>query len=292
MKLTSRTLNSITAGAIVCAAALNASATPTWLVLRAGCAMPICNGVTVQTLDTNFGTNPAVLPFAGTTIYQFYSPPVTQAVSLATSDKGGGVIYMQNTAPTNTYDFSVTGEMAYYDYDPKTGTQTLIVDTGASAAKNVNHNENVNWPVPNAALASNYTIPTGHMVHMTLTITLVSGNPGSYGEMIYNGPQGPCTTGYLPQSRPVALAWPFGSSAMYGAAATIVSIKPQTNGGMLLSCAGAAATTYSIQSCTNLAAPVWTIIGTTISDSNGLFSFVDAGPCTLPCCFYRTMTTP
>ena len=59
---------------------------------------------------------------------------------------------------------------------------------------------------------------------------------------------------------------------------------------MLVSCAGAAATTYSIQATTNLLAPTWTTIVTTNADSNGLFSFVDTAAANYPCRFYRTAT--
>src|SRR5258707_401189 len=77
-----------------------ASATQTWLAFRSGSAMHIKGGYTTQTIATTFGTNPASLPFAGTTDYDFYSPPMSADVSLVTSDKGGGVIYMQNTSAT------------------------------------------------------------------------------------------------------------------------------------------------------------------------------------------------
>lgn len=275
---------------VIFSCAQNVLATQTWLEFRAGCTMPIYNGYTVQTISTNSGTNMTTLPFSKTTTYDFYSPPLGQSVPLTTSDKSGGVVYMENTGTTVATDFSVTGDMHFYDYNPATGAQVSIVDTGASSPKNVNHGQNVNWAIPNAAIATNYTIPAGHMIHVALTLGLVSGNPGTAGLLVYNGPSGPSTSGFLPQNRSAALDWQFNTSVVYGKAAKMLCISAQPGGKMLVSCAGSATTSYSIQACTNLQSSVWTTVGATNSDSNGLFSFVDQHAGSYPCCFYRAMT--
>jgi hypothetical protein len=144
----------------------------------------IHNGVTSQTVETAFGTNVLALAFTGTTTCDFYSPPLSTNANLVPSDKGGGMIYMQNTGASVTDDFSVSGQMQYFDYDPATGTQTLIVDTTASPPKNVNHGQIVNWAIPNALLPANATIPAGHMIHIAMTIALVSGSPGNFGQVL------------------------------------------------------------------------------------------------------------
>ena len=277
-------------GALLVASGQTSSATQTWLTLRSGCAMPLHCGVTVQTLSTNFGTNLAALAFSGTTTYDFYSPPLSQTVSLTPSDKAGGVIYMQNTGTTGASDFSVTGRMAYYDYDPGTGLQVLIADTGASPPKNVNHTQLVNWAIPNVTLPTNLTIVAGHMLHVAVTVGLVSGTPGSSGWFIYNGNNAPSTSAFFPQNRSNVLNWTFDTSAVLGVAAKIISVTPQADGTMLISCAGQAATAYSIQATTTLQPAVWTTFAGTTSDSNGLFSFVDANAAGHSTCFYRAVT--
>jgi hypothetical protein len=277
-------------GALLCAGVQNSSASQTWVALRSGSAMPIYGGITVQTLATTFGTNSATMPFTGTSNYDYYSPPLSNAITLLSSDKGGGMIYMQNNGTTGASDFSVNGRMKYYDYDPKTGINILIADTGVSGTKNVNHSQIVNWGIPNVTLPPSVTIPAGHMVHVALIITLVSGNPGNVGQVIYNGPNQQCTSAFFPQNRSVVLNWGFNPSIVYGAAATILSITHRPGGTMLVSCAGKAATTYSLQGSPTFASPTWTSLATTNSDSNGLFSFVDQHATNCSTCFYRTVS--
>src|SRR5690242_15784458 len=77
----------------------------------------IHSGVTSQTIENAYGTNTLGLPFTGTSTYDFYSPPLTAAVSLTTGDKGAGTFFMQNSGPSSTDNFKVTGRMKYYDYN-------------------------------------------------------------------------------------------------------------------------------------------------------------------------------
>jgi len=271
--------------------AQKSSATQTWLALRAGCVMPIYGGVTVQTISTNYGTNTLVLPFSGTNAsYDFYSPPLSQAVALTTTDKGGGIVYMQNTGTTTANNFAVTGRMHYYDYDPNTGVDVSIVDTGVSAFKNVNAGQTVNWGLANVALPANYTLAVGHMIHVRLTLALYSGNAGNWGFLVYNGPNKAATSAYFPQNRSTPVYWQFNSSVVYGTAAKMLGLTCQSGGKMCISCAGSASATYWIQATTNLQSGVWTTIGSTNSDSNGLFSFVDAHAGNYSSCFYRAVT--
>lgn len=271
--------------------AQKSSATQTWLALRTGSVMPIYGGYTVQTISTNYGTNALVLPFSGTNAsYDFYSPPLSQAVALTTTDKGGGIVYMQNTGTKTSNNFAVTGEMHYYDYNPNTGVDVSIVDTGTSSFKNVNAGQTVNWSIPNVSIPANYTIPVGHMIHVRLTIALYTGNAGNWGFVVYNGPDKAATSSYFPQNRSMPVAWQFNSSVVYGTAAKMLCLTPQAGGKMCVSCAGTASATYWIQATTNLQSAVWTTIGSTNSDSNGLFSFVDQHAGNYSSCFYRAVT--
>jgi hypothetical protein len=260
-------------------------ATQTWLVLRDESPQVIHSGLTDQVLDTTFGTNQATLPFTGTATYDFYSPRLTTSVSLSTTDKGGGVIFMSNDSVNNVNNFSVTGEMKYFDYDPATGNETLIVDTTASVPKAVNQNQTVNWSTPTLPLPVAITIPAGHMIHVAMTLALVSGNPGSHAKLIYNGPQGDCTAAQLPQNRALFPDWPLDAASV-----PTLSIFPQSNGQMVLGYYGAPQSSVSIQATTNLTAPDWVMLVTTNTDLHGVFNFVDQDAPIYPCRFYRAST--
>jgi hypothetical protein len=189
------------------------------------------NSSTVQTVESTFGSSLAALPFTGTASYDFYSPPLTTATTLTATDKGGGMIYMRNTAGTIANDFSVAGRMQYFDYDPVSGLQTFIADTTDSPHKDVNHGQTVNWAIPNQTLPAPKIVPAGHLLHVVLTITLLSGEPAGFGSMLYNGPSGSSTVAYLSQSS--TTTWSFGAPAS-GPDATIVpsaySVTPNSIG--------------------------------------------------------------
>ena len=280
----------VAAGLLLLVGAQTAPAAESWLAFRAGCAMPLCGGATVQTLSTNFGTNAVGLPFTGTTTYAFYSAPLSQPLSLTTRAIGGGVVCMRNTGRTGSSDFSVTGSMAFFDYDPSTGINTLIADTGASRKRLVHHTGLVNWELPSVVLASDVTIPAGHMIHVDVTVTLVSGGPVTTGELIYNGGPGSTTAALFPQKLSAAPNWVFNTSASVGRAGAIISIVRQPDGSMLISCAGLASTTYSLEASTSLDSPSWTPLSSMNSDADGLFSFTDWDAGNYPCCYYRTAT--
>jgi hypothetical protein len=294
----------VACGAMVCAWSGPVLATQTALALCNGGPLTIHSGLTAQVVDSTFGTNLETLAFTGTTTYDFYSPRLISSVSLVRSDKGGGVIYMSNTGATSSNDFSVTGDMQFFDYDPASGTETLIVDTTASSPQDVNHGQTVNWAVPNALLLADTTIPAGHMIHLALTITLVSGQPGNFGQVLYNGPAGSSTFGLLPQNpghkegldsvgglrtpgdHSTVFNWTFDAPAV----PRPLSIFPQSNGQMVLGCYGSAQTSYCIQVTTNLTSSAWVILVTTNTDANGLLNFTDQDAAHCPCRFYRRVT--
>lgn len=276
----------LSASAILFACAGNALATQTPLVFRNQSPQQIYGGLTDHILGTNWGTTQLTLPFTGTTTYDFYSPRLVLPASLLTTDSGGGVIYMSNQGRTNLYNITVTGEMKFFDYDPGTGTQTLILDTGVSNPKNVNNNQTVNWSTPIPLLPAACTVPTNHMIHIALTIALVSGYPGNYVNLIYNGPNGSCTAGQLPQNRTTILNWAFDSAPLPPA----LSIFPQANGQMGLGVYYAAQTACSIQATTNLCGGSWVTLVSTNTDANGLLNFVDRDAMNYPCRFYRSVT--
>jgi len=257
------------------------AAAPSYLALRNETGTCIYGGFTTQTVENTFGTSVMPLTFSATTTYDFYSPPLASSTSLAATDKGGGVIFMKNVSPSHANDFIVTGRMQYYDYDRATGTETLIVDTGDSTTKNVSQGQTVNWAIPNVLLPTPKTVPIGHLLHVAVTLTLVSGNPAGFGQLLYNGPKTGSTTALFPQNND-SVVWHFAP-----AGSTCLTICQQPDGCARLTSVAVPAQTYSVQATTNLAAPVWTIIGAGTVNANGSFSFTDPDATNYSCRFYR-----
>jgi hypothetical protein len=263
----------LAAGALI----ISAHAAPTFLWLR---NEP--NSAIPQTVEPTPGTNSLSLPFSGTVTYDFFSPPLTSSISLTTAAKGGGVIYMRNTSSTTANDFGVSGRMQYFDYDPTTGIDTLIVDTGPSGQKNVNHGQTVNWAIPNALLPVARTVPAGHLVHVAVTIGLLSGNPGAFGSLVYNASSG--TQALFPQNQ--TIGFPFGPLTPPAPPSIVGS--PVPGGGFNITLTGAPGASYAIQATTNLSNPVWVTLVTTNANSSGLVLFKDPDAPIYPCRFYRT----
>lgn len=237
---------------------------------------------TPHTAERQAGTNSTTLPFYGTTNYDFFSPPLTSSISFTTADKGGGVIYMRNSGPVGAFDFSVKGQMRYFDYDPATKTETLIVDTGASPQKNVNHGQTVNWALPNVSLHAAKTLSPGHLLHVSVTVTLTAGFPWMFGSFVYNGPAG--TQAQLPQQR--AISYPFGPLPPIAPPWLACSSSP--DGSKNLSCSGSPGEIYTIEATSNLNHPVWQPLITTNANASGLLWFIDRDATNFPCRFYRT----
>ena len=98
--------------AIVLLATLSAYAVPTPLPLRSeSAATDIYDATTTHTIETSYGntTYPWVaLPFTGTTTYDFYSPPLTAAVTLNATDTAFGSVNVTNESGPS---FVVTGDV-------------------------------------------------------------------------------------------------------------------------------------------------------------------------------------
>ncbi len=262
--------------AVLTAFAFAAHAAPTTLWTRSE-----SNSATPRMVESIAGTVSMNLPFMGTTNYDFFSAPLTSSISLTTADKGGGIIYMRNTSPVGAFDFSVTGRMRYFDYNPATGVETLIVDTGVSPKKEVNHGQTVNWPMPIVPLSAAKTVSAGHLVHMSVTVNLTAGYPGGFGSLVYN--VSTATQGLLPQNRAVAL--PFGPLRPASRPTISCSAVP---GGVNITLSGVAGASYTIQTTTNLSNPVWATLVTTNAGTNGLVLFKDVDASKYPGRFYRS----
>jgi hypothetical protein len=257
------------------------------LPLRQEAGTAIYHANTSQTIESTYGTNLGTLSFSQTTTYDFYSPPLAAAMPLAAADKGGGKIFMRNVSLSTANDFSVSGRMRFYDYDPATGTEALIVDTGSSP-HDVHANQTVNWPMPNPTIGSARTVSIGHLLHVAVIVTLVSGSPAGFGQFLYNGALGTSTVAYLPQE--LSKPWSFATPTLYVASQTTNSVQMLSDGCSKITCAGAPNQTYLVQATASLSSPAWTTIATNTTGPDGLFVFVDADAPNFPARFYRTST--
>jgi hypothetical protein len=254
------------------------------LPLRNEPATCVYQASTSQTVENTYGTNLTGLAFSGTATYDFYSPPLASATTLYAGDKGGGTIYMANTSSSHANDFVVAGGIRFYDYDPSCGSHVLLADTGDSAGKNVFRGQSVNWKLPNGSVSADATIPPGHLLHVAVTLTLVSDNPAGFGQLLYNGAQGTSTIAFLTQNNNVV--WTFAPPVLPNQCARSICLTD--NGCAKVSCAGFPNQTYVIQATSSLSNPNWITIATNTAGADGLFSFVDSDTRDLAARFYRT----
>jgi hypothetical protein len=130
-------------------------------------------GITPLTIEGIYGSSIIGLPFSGSTNYDFYSRPITVAPALKTSDKGAGQLWMGNA--DYTADFKVTVRFVFYDYNPASGTEIQIVDSGASAGMAVAHRQAVQVNTPQGNISAPFTPVAGHLLHIRVAVTLTSG---------------------------------------------------------------------------------------------------------------------
>lgn len=266
-----------------------ASAAPMLLPLRCEAnGVYIHNGITSQTLETNFGANLLGLSFTNSTTFDFYSPPLASAVSVTTADVADGFVCLTNTATTNTYKFGATARMQYYDYDPGSGTNVLLVDTQPTTSKNLTNGAIVDFPLSKQNVPFNYTFATGHLVHVAVIIDVTSGNTGGYGQLLYNGPTNTSSYGDFPQNWPSGLVWPVSPGPMIPP--QILSLNILGDPAAVVHCSGTPGATYLLQATTNLTVASWSTIGTNVAGTNGLFTFTDFDATNYPCRFYRAST--
>ena len=260
-------------------------AASSYLPLRQESGACIYDGITENTIENTFGSKLAVMTFSDSTTYDFYSPPLASATTLTTTDKAGGTIFMKNTSSSHANDFAVTGRMRFYDYNPISGSELLIVDTGDSSVKSVNAGQTVNWAIPNVQLSAKRTVPAGHLLHIAVTISRVSGNPAGFGQLLYNGAKNNSTTALFSQNYDQVF-WNF---APVGSGRLSISRLP--DGSQRLISVAAPYQTYSVVATTNLASPVWTVIGSATANCSGSFSFTDKNAGNYSCRFYRLVTS-
>jgi hypothetical protein len=254
-------------------------------------AVSIHGGVTSQTVETTFGTNQMGLPFTGSNTYDFYSPPISLPITLSTSDKTAGLIVMSNSAPTEANDFTVFGWMNFYDYDPVSGTDTFVAKARqpAAAARKVNHGQTAKWILVQAPQHMDYTIPTGHLLHIVVSLVLDSGDPGSYGQLVFNGPLGSSSMALFPRNASLPVSWT--PASLVQITPTISSLVVMPDGSAQLNCTGVPSAYYLIQATSNLGDPSsWTTVSTNMTGNDGTIQWTDTDAPNHPFRYYRLAT--
>jgi hypothetical protein len=268
-----------------------AASTPFALRYEAN-AVSIHNGTTSQTVENTFGDSPLGLAFTGTNSYDFYSPPISLPIVLSTSLKTGGLIVMSNSAPTAANDFSVFGSMNFYDYDPVSGTDTYVATARqpANSGRKVVHGKTAQWNLVQAPQKAAYTIPAGHLLHIVVSLTLDDGDPGTYGQLIYNGPQGASTMALFPRNSALPVSWTMASLVQIKP--NLSSVNPQPDQTVQINGTGAPSAYYLIQATSNVGdQSSWTTISTNMADSvTGSIQATDPDAVNHPFRFYRIAT--
>ena len=222
------------AATIILASVENASAAATSLPLRYE-SPGVCTGrgITPLTIEGAYGSSIAGLPFSGSTNYDFYSPPITAAPALKPTDKGAGQLWMANA--NSKTDFKVTVRFVFYDYNPASGTETQIADSGATKSTSVNHLQAVEINTPQGNISAPFTPALGHLLHVRVAVTLASGTAtsgyvllntrsGTPGDSIAMLPAGSTKTWTFASpssSAPVITSQPVSQSACRGGAASL-----------------------------------------------------------------------
>lgn len=222
------------AATIILASVENASAADTSLPLRYE-SPGVCTGpgVTPLTIEGAYGSSIVGLPFSGSTNYDFYSPPITAAPTLKTTDKGAGQLWMANG--NSKTDFKVTVRFVFYDYNPASGTETQIVDSGATGSTTVKHLQAAEINTPQGNISAAFTPAVGHLLHVRVAVTLASGTAtnsyvllntrsGTPGDSIAMLPAGSTKTWTFASpssSAPVITSQPVSQSVCRGGAASL-----------------------------------------------------------------------
>jgi hypothetical protein len=210
-------------------------AASTDLPLRSDFVTTIYTGTSSRTINTATGNSPFTENFnlgsAGTdsVTCDFYSAPLTSAgPALAANDNGQVSICVRNNNPSGSgVSFRVSVGKTFYDYNPATGAETQIVNAGMSDCGNLAAQDTRRCQSQNTQLSSAYTVPTGHLLKVKVTIQRVSGMVD--GTFIYNDNVGGNGAGSksiasLPSTKNAN--WNFGK---YTPTATLaVSNSPQT----------------------------------------------------------------
>jgi hypothetical protein len=184
----------------------------------------------------------------------FYSPPIITAPSLNTSDRCSGRLWITNGG---NQAFSATIKFSFFDYDPHTGAETLLAESGLSGKTKVDKRTAKRLVTTRGTVITNTTPGVGHLLHIRVAVT-VDGT-ASKASIMFNAPWGlkGDSTGFLPQPR--AAKWVFAASATTpDATITAPAAVPPNTSGNVASVKAISGANYT-----------WTVTGGVITSGQG-----------------------
>jgi len=207
-----------------------------------------------EAVEAGFGTNAQSLPLNGSTNYDFYSPPIITAPALTTADRSCGKLWITNAG---SLAFNATVKFSFFDYDPHTGTEILLTESGVTAKTKIDHRTAKKLTTPNGRMIKNSTPTFGHLLHVRAAVVVYG--TASNASIVFNARSGAKgdSAGYLPQQR--TAKWVFGASATApDATITAPDSVPANSEG----------NTASVKAITG-ASYIWTITGRLITGGQG-----------------------
>jgi len=215
-------------------------------------------------VEAGFGASAYNLPLTGSTSLNFYSPPIVTAPTFTAADRCSGKLWITNAG---SVAFNATIKFSFFDYDPHSGVEILLGESGISAKTKIDHRTAKKLTTPKGVVITNVPPSLGHLLHVRVAVTVYG--TASNASIVFNARSGAKgdSAGYLPQQR--AAKWVFAASAT-SPDATITAPEVVT-----ANSAGNAASVKAISG----ASYTWTITGGVITGGLGTSEIAwTAGP--------------
>jgi hypothetical protein len=207
-----------------------------------------------EAIEAGFGASAHTLPINGSTSFDFYSPPIVTAPSLTTADRCSGKLWITNAG---TVVFNATIQFSFFDYDPHTGVEILLGQSGVSGKTKINLRTVKKLTTPGGVVITNMMPSVGHLLHVRAAITVYG--TANNASIVFNAPSGGKgdSAAYLPQQR--AAKWVFAASATSpDATITAPTLVPASSMGNVASVKAISGASYT-----------WTITGGSIMAGQG-----------------------
>jgi hypothetical protein len=207
-----------------------------------------------ESVEAGFGTGAHNLPLTGSTTFNFYSPPIVTAPPLTATDLCSGKLWITNAGSAV---FNATVKFSFFDYDPHSGAEILLGESGVSAQTKIPHRAGKKLTTPKGVVITNMTPSMGHLLHVRVAVTVYG--TANNASITFDAPSGGKgdSAGYLPQQR--TAKWAFAASAT-SPDATITAPELVTS-----SSAGNVASVKAVSG----ASYTWTITGGVITGGQG-----------------------
>jgi hypothetical protein len=156
-----------------------------------------------------------------------------------------------------TLVFNATIQFSFFDYDPYSGVEILLGESGVSAKTKINRQTMRKLTTPRGVVITNMTPSLGHLLHVHAAVTVYG--TASKASIVFNAPSGAKgdSATYLPQQR--AAKWIFAASATSpDATITAPTVVPANSTGNVASVKAISGVSYT-----------WTITGGFITGGQG-----------------------